>query len=187
MQKHIRLLLYYNIILLLCVSCFDANNSGDIYKTKSGEHASKSGKFVAKFPIKPAYSILDREFGTEVLQVHSFRTVLGPNKIFAVDYVDYPKTYIDQLSEQEVYKLIKTNYIYQSSGLFELDFEQPIEQHGLKGQYVVLRLKENRLKKNVDGHYLIQIFKRENRIYTISYLGINDSQIGEFLESFRLF
>ena len=42
-------------------------------------------------------------------------------------------------------------------------------------------------KKGAKGHVLVQVFKKENRVYSISYLGHNDKQTGEFLDSFRLF
>lgn len=184
MSKAIKLFVF--IVGVCCISCGN-NNSENLYKTKSGEFASKTGHFIAKFPVEPAYSTIERAFGNDKLEIHSFRTVLGPNKIFAVEYIDYPETYINQMSDEEVFKLTKTNYIYQTSGSFELDYEDDIEQHDLKGKYIVLRLTKDLTEKGVNGHFLIQIFKKENRVYTISYLGRNDKQTGEFMDSFRLF
>lgn len=186
MSKTIKLFLFV-FTVIICFSCGNESNSEVIYKTKSGEYASKTGKFIAKFPTEPVYSIVEREFGHETLEVHAFRTVLGLNKIFAVDYIDYPEAYIKQMSDEEILKQAMINYIYQASDSFELDFEKPIEQHGLNGQYFVLRLNENMSKKGAKGHVLVQVFKKENRVYSISYLGHNDKQTGEFLDSFRLF
>ncbi|WP_431135017.1 hypothetical protein [Psychroserpens mesophilus] len=184
MFKAIRLFIF--IVGICCMSC-ENNNSEYIYKTKTGEYASKTGRFIAKFPAKPSYSKVEREFGKELLELHSFRTVLGPNKIFAIEYIDYPEAYINQMTDEEVFKLSKTNYIYQTSNTFELDYEDDIEQHGLKGKYIVLKPTQNLTEKNSNGHFLIQVFKKENRVYSISYLGRNDKQTGAFMDSFRLF
>ena len=174
------------ILGICCISC-GTSTSEHIYKTNTGEYASKTGRFIAKFPSEPGYSTVEREFGNDLLDLHSFRTVLGPNKIFAVEYLDYPEAYINQMTDEEVFKLSKTNYIYQTSGSFELDYEDSIEQHGLKGKYIVLKPTKNLEDQGLNGHFLIQIFKKENRVYTISYLGRNDKQTGEFMDSFRLF
>ena len=176
--------LFLIFTILTFVSC--SNTDENIHKTKSGEFASKTGNFIAKFPTKPSYSTIDNQVGLDKFQIHLFRSTLGANKIFSIEYVDYPDYMIKSMTDDQIYSQGVINFSNKMSETFELEFQKPIEQHGLKGLYFVLNIKQVLLDKGVKGHIQGKIFRKENRVYTIAYLGEDDKNIDPFMTSFRL-
>jgi len=170
---------------LIVMSCANETNE-NLYETKSGEYASKTGNFIANFPTEPKYSAIDNQIGPDTIQTHVFISTLGPNKIFSIEYHDYPENTIKSLTEEQIYSQGVSNYSNKMVENFTLEFQKPIEQHGLKGQYFVLNLNQTAKDKGIDGHILGMLFKKENRIYTVCYIGKNDKNTGVFMDSFRL-
>lgn len=180
MEKN--LLLIFTILTFL--SC--GNEMDDIYKTKSGSYASKTGNFVVDFPTKPIYTTIDNQIGMDKFQIHLFRSTLSRFKVFTIEYTDYPEYMIKSMSDKQLYSQGVTNFSNKMAEGFELEFQEPIEQHGLKGQYFVLRLKQSEIDKGAKGHIEGKLFRKRNRVYTVTYIGLNDKNTDSFMESFRL-
>tara|TARA_R110002096_G_scaffold435103_1_gene659356 strand:- start:769 stop:1320 length:552 start_codon:yes stop_codon:yes gene_type:complete len=178
-----------NLLLILAIltltSCQSQTNE-TIYKTKSGEYASKTGNFIAAFPTEPNYTAIDNQIGLDKFQLHLFSATLGPNKRFSIEYLDYPEHMIKSMSDEQIYTQGVTNYSNKAAVSFNLEFQEPTEQHGLKGQYFVLNLKQSELDKGIRGHIQGKLFRKENRVYTITYMGLDDKNVDKFMESFRL-
>ncbi len=173
------------LTVLAFLSC--GNESGKmIYKTKGGEFASQPGNFIAGFPTKPNHSAIDNQIGLDKFQIHLFRSTLGPNKIFSIEYNDYPEYMIKSMTDEQIYSQGVTNFSNKMAEVFKLELQEPIEQHGLKGHYFVLSLKENAINKGVKGHIQGKLFRTGNRVYTITYMGKDDKNVETFMESFRL-
>lgn len=172
--------------LVLLVSLSSCKDNSDIYKTTSGAYASRVGKFYAKFPTQPNLSIQENNIGTDEFEVFSYRSTLGLNKIFSVEYVDYPGELIKAMPNEEFLEQVVTNYSYSMSSNFDLDYKEPVENGDLKGIYFVLQPKENRAIQGIKGMILGEVFKKENRVYTITYLGIPDKRVDTFIESFTI-
>ena len=177
-----KLLLVLTILTLF--SCGDEND--DIYKTKSEEFASKKGNFIADFPTKPYYSSIDNQIGLDKFQTHLIRSTLGENKVFSIEYIDYPQYMIKSTSDEQLFAQIVTNFTNKMADSFDLDFQKPIEQHGLKGQYFVLKLNQYAISKGIIGHIEGKIFRNGNRVFTVTYLGRYDKNTDPFMSSFRL-
>ncbi|WP_204345257.1 hypothetical protein [Psychroserpens algicola] len=177
-------------IKLLALLCFTAllscKNDSDIYKTTSGAYASKQGKFVAKFPTEPLLSVHENKIGFKEFQVYAYRSTLGTNKIFSVEYFDYPGDMIEAMPNQEFLEQAVSNYTYQMSANFELDFKEPVSNGDLEGIYFVLQPKENATIHGLKGMILGEVFKTSNRVYTITYLGIPDAKVDAFIDSFTI-
>ncbi len=171
------------LTILILTSC--GNSTNDIYKTKSGEYASKSGNFIVRFPTKPDISVIDNKIGLDEFQIHLFRTALGPNKKFSVEYVDYPEYLLKSSSDEQIFTQGITNLANKMSESFELEFQESIEQHTLNGKYFVFRLKQALIDKGVKGYVEGKIFRDKNRVYTITYFGRSDKNVDPFMESFR--
>lgn len=170
---------------LTFLSC--GNESGKmIYKTKGGEFASQTGNFIADFPIKPKYSSIDNQIGLDKFQIHLFRSTLGVNKIFTIEYIDYPEHMITSMTDQQFYAQGVTSFANKMAETFKLELQESVEQHGLKGQSFVLTLKQNAIEKGIKGHIQGKLFKKGNRVYTVTYIGQNDKNIDAFMNSFRL-
>ncbi|WP_460219020.1 hypothetical protein [Psychroserpens sp. MEBiC05023] len=172
------------ICLIICIS--SCKNDNDIYLTTSGAYASKQGKFVAKFPTEPVLSIQDNKIGVDKFQVFAYRSTLGPNKIFSVEYFDAPGEAIKAMPDKEFLEQSVSNYVYGMSSNFELDYKEPIVNGDLNGIYFVLQPKEVALSKGIKGMILGQIFKRDNRVYTNTYLGVPDERVSVFMDSFKI-
>ena len=172
------------LIIITFLSC--SNEANDIYKTKSGEFASKMGNFIADFPTKPKYSSIDNQIGLEKFQLHLFRSTLGANKIFSIEYTDYPEHMIKSMSDEQLYAQGVANFSNKMAEAFNLDFQKSIEQHGLKGHFFVLYLKQSEIDKGINGFIQGKLFRKGNRVYTITYLGEDDKNIDAFMDSFRL-
>jgi hypothetical protein len=181
MTKNLLLIL----IILTSLSCGN-ESSETIYKTKSGEFASKTGNFIADFPTKPNYNVINNQIGLDKFQIHVFRSPLGPNKMFSIEYTDYPEYMIKSMSDEEIYAQGITNFSNKMAKSFELEFQEPVEQHGLNGQYFVLRLKQNLIDKGVKGYIEGKLFRNGNRVYTVTYAGHLDKNTDSFMKSFRL-
>jgi len=173
------------LAFLTILSCGSDSNDF-VYKTKSGEYASKPGNFIADFPTEPKHSTIDNQIGLDKFQIHLFRSTLGPNKIFSIEYVDYPEHMVTSMTNEQIYSQGVTNYANKVSESFYLESQEPIEQHGLKGQYFVLRLKQSAIDKGVKGYIEGKLFRIGKRVYTITYLGHNDNNVDAFMKSFRL-
>jgi len=171
-------------MLITFISC--GNENDDIYKTKSGEFASISGNFIADFPTKPNYSAIDNQIGLDKFQLHLFRSTLGSNKIFSIEYNDYPEHMIKSMTDEQIYSQGVTNFSNKIEEAFKLETQKPIEQHGLKGQYFVLTLKQSAIDKGIKGHIEGKLFRKDNRVYTVTYIGRNDKNTDSFMNSFRL-
>ncbi len=177
--------LLFIFALIIFSSCGNDPNHF-VYKTKSGEYASKPGNFIADFPIGPKHSAIDNQIGLDKFQMHLFRSTLGPNKNFSIEYVDYPEHMITSMTDEQIYSQGVTNYANKVSESFQLESLESIEQHGLKGQYFVLTLKQSAIDKGAKGYIEGKLFRNGNRVYTITYLGHNDNNTGAFMKSFRL-
>ena len=178
-----------NLLLILTILTFLScgNDSGKmIYKTKGGEFASQPGNFIADFPTEPKYSAIDNQIGLDKFQIHLFRSTLGPNKIFSIEYYDYPEYMTESMTDEQMYSQGVTNFSNKMAEAFKLEFQEPIEQHGLSGQYFVLNLKQHAIDKGVQGHIQGKLFRIGNRVYTVTYIGRNDKNVDTFMESFRL-
>ena len=93
---------------------------------------------------------------------------------------------IKSMTDEQLYSQGVTNYSNKVAETFKLEFQKPIEQHGIKGQYFVLNLKQSALDKGIKGHIQGKLFRKGNRVYTVTYVGLNDRNINPFMESFRL-
>lgn len=171
--------------ILTFVSCVN-NANENIYKTKYGEYATKSGNFIADFPAKPSYSSIDNQIGLDKFQIHLFRSSLGSNKRFSVEYNDYPEHMIKSMTNKQLYSQTVTGFSNKMAEAFKLEFQEPIEQHGLKGHYFVLNLKQSVLDKGIRGHIQGKLFRKGNRVYTVTYVGLDDKNVDSFMKSFRL-
>ena len=177
------------ILLILTIFTFVScgkNESDDIYKTKGGEYASKTGNFVADFPTEPNHTAIDNQIGLDKFQIHLYRSTLGPQKIFNIEYNDYPEHMIKSMSNEQLYNQGVTNYANKMAESFNLQFTEPVEQHGLSGQKFQLELNDNAKTKGLDGFILGRLFRKGNRVYTITYIGVNDKRASSFVDSFRL-
>lgn len=172
-------------VLILIVFC-SGETDKQIYETQGGEFASQPGNFIADFPTKPQYSSIDNQIGLDKFKIHLFRNNLGPNKIFSIEYYDYPEHMINGLTNAQLYAQGVTNYANKMSESFKLEFQESIEQHGLDGQYFVLNLKQNAINKGINGHIQGKLFRVGTRVYTVTYMGAYDRNIGSFMDSFRL-
>lgn len=177
------LLLIFTILSFL--SCGNESNKM-IYKTKGGEFASQPGNFIADFPTEPNYSAIDNQIGLDKFQIHLFRSTLGPNKIFSIEYLDYPEHMIKSMTDEQIYSQGVTNYSNKMTEAFKLEFQESIEQHGMNGQYFVLNLKQNAIDKGIKGHIQGKLFRNGNRVYTVTYMGQDDKNVDTFMKSFRL-
>ena len=166
-------------------SCGQFENN-DIYKTKGEEYASKKGNFVADFPIEPNHTAIDNQIGLDKFEIHLYRSAFAGRKIFNVEYNDYPTHMLKSLTTEELYNQAVNNFAYKVADNFDLIYQKSIEQNGLQGQAFQLELNDNAKKKGHDGFIMGRIFKDENRVYTVTYMGIDDNRVGSFLESFRL-
>ncbi|TXE17264.1 hypothetical protein ES692_09775 [Psychroserpens burtonensis] len=178
-----KLKLFIVTLFLVMLSCKD---DSVVYKTTSGAYASKTGKFYAKFPTKPNLSIQDNKIGADEFEVFAYRSTLGPNKIFSIEYFDYPGEMVKAMPNEQFLDQAVTNYSYAMASNFELDFKEPVNNGDLKGVYFVLQLKENPAIKGIEGMILGEIFKIGNRVYTITYHGIPDKRVDTFIESFKI-
>ncbi|MFT4803038.1 MAG: hypothetical protein ACJAZK_002106 [Psychroserpens sp.] len=178
-----KLKLFIVTFLLVMLSC---KNDSDVYKTTSGAYASKMGKFYAKFPTKPNLSIQDNKIGIDEFEVFAYKSTLGPNKIFSIEYFDHPGEMIKAMPNEQFLDQAVTNYSYAMASNFELDFKASVNNGDLKGIYFVFQPKENPAIKGIEGMILGEIFKIDNRVYTITYLGIPDKRIDTFIESFKI-
>jgi len=124
--------------------------------------------------------------GLDKFQIHLFRSALNPQKIFTVEYYDYPEYMSNSITDEQLYTQGVTNFSNKMAEAFELEFQESIEQHGLKGQYFVLNPKRNVLEKGIKGHIQGKLFRKGNRIYTITYIGLDDNNVDAFMKSFRL-
>jgi hypothetical protein len=174
-------------VLLCLIATTSCKNDSDIYETTSGAYASKKGKFVAKFPTEPLLSVVENKIGVNEFEVFSYRSTLGVNKIFSVDYYDYPGDMMSAIPDDEFFEQTVSNYVYTMSSNFELDFKEPVEKGNLKGMYFVLQSKEDAAIKGINGMILGEVFKKDNRVYTIIYMGIPDEKVDVFVDSFRIF
>jgi len=175
---NIRLLLLIGLIIFS--SC---KEDSDIYKTTSGAYASKTGKFVAKFPTKPKSSVIDNKIGFDEFKIFLYISTLGPNKIFSVEHYDYPEGTMNDISNEKFLEQSVANYVLRMSGNFELDFKEQIVKDNLKGISFVLHPKDTKKNK---GMILGEIFKKGNRVYVITFLGVSNNKVGEFMDSFRI-
>ena len=178
-----KLLLFLTVLTF--ISCGNKTNES-IYKTKSGDYASKTGNFIANFPTKPNYTAIDNQIGLDKFQIHLFRSTLGPNKIFSIEYSDYPEYMIKSLTDEQIYSQGVTNFSNKMAEVFNLDFQESIEQHGLSGQSFILNLKQSAIDKGTKGHIQGKLFRKGNRVYTVTFIGRNDKNSDMFMKSFRL-
>lgn len=177
--------LFLLLSILSIISC-GKNESDDIFKTKSGQFASRFGNFVASFPTEPHYTVIDNQVGFDKFQIHIYRSTLGPQKVFTIEYNDYPEHAIKSLSNEQIYFQGVSNFANKMSENFILQLQEPIEQHGIKGQHFQLAPKESARKKGLNGFVIGRLFREGNRVYTITYIGVNSKKITPFMDSFRL-
>ncbi|MBW1296292.1 hypothetical protein [Aquimarina litoralis] len=173
------------LTFLIFVSCGN-NTNDDIYKTKKGEYATKTGNFIVNFPTEPKYTSVDNQIGVDKFQIHLYRSTLGAQKIFNVEYYDYPEYMIKSLSNEQFYTQSITNYANKMAESFNLEFQKPIEQNGLNGYAFQLEINKKAKSKGLDGYVVGRFFRNGNRIYTVTYIGVNDKNVDSFIDSFRL-
>jgi len=173
------------IFLVFFISCGN-DSKNDIYKTKSGEFASVKGNFIAKFPTKPNLSVIDNKIGLDEFKINLFRGNLGPNKVFSVEYTDYPEYMLKSTTDEQLFSQRIINLANKMDKSFRLEFQESIEQHGLKGKYFVLELKQSEIDRGIKGYFEGKMFRNGNRVYTIAYFGHSDKNVDLFMNSFRL-
>ncbi|MDT0559173.1 hypothetical protein RM697_10960 [Ichthyenterobacterium sp. W332] len=176
------------ILILTILTVLSCGNESDkmIYKTQGGEFASKPGNFIANFPTKPNHSAIDNQIGLDKFKIHVFRSTLGPNKIFSIEYLDYPEHMIKSMTNEQIYAQGVTNFSNKMAETFQLEFQEPIKQHGMNGHYFLLELKQNQIDQGIKGHIQGKLFRNGNRVYTITFMGQDDKNIDIFMKSFRL-
>ena len=177
-------------IFLICgfialLSCGN-NNSDDIYITKIGEYASKTGNFIAEFPTEPNHSSIDNQIGLDKFKIHNIKSSLGPKNFFTVEYVDYPEYIIKSMSDEQIFEQSINAVANKLAGNFVLQNQKTIEQNGLTGKAFQLESTDVAKSKGYDAFVLGRLFRNGNRIYTVSYAGVNDERAGTFVNSFRL-
>jgi hypothetical protein len=167
------------------VSCGN-DKSDDIYKTKSGEYASRTGNFIAEFPTEPNYSAIDNQIGLDKFKIHNIKSSLGPKKFFTVEYIDYPEHMIKSMSDEQIFEQSINAVANKLADNFVLINQKPIEQNGLLGKSFQLESTDAAKSNGYDAFVLGRLFRDGNRIYTVSYAGVNDKNAGSFVDSFRL-
>ncbi|WP_424494949.1 hypothetical protein [Salinimicrobium sp. GXAS 041] len=172
------------LIFLAFISC-GKKDSHDIYQTKGGEYVSKKGNFIADFPTLPTHTAIDNQIGLDKFKIHLYRSTIGKQKIFNIKYIDYPEHMVKSLSDEQLYIQGVTNYSNKMSESFNLLYQKPIEQHGLNGRAFQLELNEIAKNKGHEGFIMGRLFRINNRVYTITYIGIDDKNAGPFIDSFR--
>ena len=173
------------ITLLVLVSCNDTVNN-DVYKTKDGEYASRSGNFVADFPTQPKYTTIDNQIGLDKFKIHLYRSALGAQKIFSIEYVDYPEHFIASMDNEQLYAQSVNNFANKMRGSFMLVLNENIEQHSLKGKAFQLEASKEIKNQGLNAFIMGRLFRKDNRVYTITYTGVDDKHVDSFLNSFRL-
>ena len=93
---------------------------------------------------------------------------------------------VKSLSNEQLFSQGASNYVNKMSDNFILQSQGPIEQNGLNGHAFQLELNENARKKGLDGFIMGRLFRNENRVYTVTYIGVDDKNVGNFINSFRL-
>ena len=177
--------LFFLFISLQCIGC-GSEGSNDIYKTSNGDYGSKKGNFIADFPTKPKLTTIDNQIGMDKFQIHLYRSTLGGQKIFNVEYYDYPENLINDISDEEFLVQGVNNFSRKVAESFDLEYQNPITQHGLKGQAFQLELNKTAKAKGLDGFIMGRLFRKGNRVYTITYIGVDDKNIDSFIDSFKL-
>lgn len=172
--------IYLMAIFLILLSCGES----DLYKTKSGEFASISGNFIVKFPKEPVLSVIDNKVGLQEYEIYHFGTALTPKKMFYVEYIDFPPNEINGYTDEELHSRTIGNLLFKLQNKFKLEYQENIVQHGLKGKFYILEFKDKKERKN--GYMTGKLFRVKNRIYTISYLGIDEKTVDPYMKSFRL-
>lgn len=172
------------ILILLALCIVSCSSETDIYKTKSGEFASKSGNFIAKFPTQPKFSTIENQLGLDKFNIDIYRSGLGSQKIFIVEVTNYPEHLLTSKTDKEILTESLTNLTNRLGKKASLEFEKSIEQHGLTGTYFEYRINGTSNKKA--AHFLGSFFIENNRFYTVSYTGQPNKHVEVFLSSFRL-
>ncbi|HAT66638.1 MAG TPA: hypothetical protein DCS66_18935 [Flavobacteriaceae bacterium] len=168
----------YFFLFVVLVSCNEG--SEDIYRTTSGEYASKKAGFVAKFPGEPSLSVIENKLGYEKFDILLYSLTLGNYKIYRVEYLDYPESLIKNKTSEELLNEGFENLKNSISDDFDLDFKEPVEIGEDKGIYFVFTPKEE-----VPALFLGKIFVKNKKHYTVSYLGKTDGNVDAFMKSFR--
>jgi len=177
--------LFATFILSSCQT--RSKDETEMYKINSGEYASSSGNFVVKFPMKPTLKIIDSQVGTDQHKVYYYEAVMGAQRIYGAEYIDFPESVIKSWGKDQPYNQILKTLESQYKGVFILSKQKPVEQHGLKGQYFEFTLNPNaKVPQGVKGGIKGNIFFVKNRVYSVRYLGENQEQVEPFLKSFRL-
>ena len=137
--------------------------------------------------MKPTLKIIDNQIGMDKYKIYYYQAVMGPQRIYGIEYIDFPEYIIKSWDEDQLYNQTLKTLEAKYNGVFKLSIQEPIEQHGLKGQFFEFSLNPNaRVPKGLNGSIKGKIFFSESRAYTITYLGENQEQVEPFLKSFRL-
>ena len=159
----------------------------EMYKTESGEYASESGNFIVKFPIKPGLRVIDNQIGMDKYKIYNYQAITAKQQIYMAEYIDFPEYILASWEKDQAYNQILKTLEAKYAGVFKLTKQEPIEQHGLKGQYFEFSLNPNaNVPKGVNGGIKGKLFFVGNRSYQITYLGEDHLLIEPFLNSFRL-
>jgi hypothetical protein len=182
MRNTIITILIFQFFIFSCQS-----EPEDIYKTKSGEYASRKGNFVVKFPTEPTLQIIDNQIGLEKFQINLFRASFGKQQVYSIEFTDFPEHLLKSWDTKQYYDQTIKTIEAQYDGVFIISQQKEITQNNLKGREFVLSLNDNSPKaKNKKGYVEGRIYKINNRVYSIMYYGEDNSKVESFMNSFRL-
>ncbi len=174
----ITLILFTSILFISCAS------DSDIYKTKSGEYGSREGKFIVKFPSEPKSSTIDNQIGLDKFQINLYRSTFGVQEVYSVEYTDYPEYAFASKPDAEVLEEMVQSMSNKLGSEFELAAIRETEGHDPVGRRF---LYETRGEVDPDKPYIIgKVFKKGNRIYTVTFSGKDNNRVAGFIDSFRI-
>jgi hypothetical protein len=177
------LLLIQLLLLIAFSSC--SQSEKEIYKTKSGNYASKPGNFIVYFPTEPKLTVIDNKIGTDEFKIKHFRSTLGADKIFSLEYFDYPDYLLKNRETDNILSESVKNMSNKLGDKFYLTQEKFLTQKGIRGKYFVSELKNEFVEKGIEGYAEGIIFLEKNRIYTQMFMGVDNNHTIDFIKSFR--
>lgn len=185
MNRNLLIILLTIFTLNSCQS--QSKDKTEMYKTESGEYASKSGNFIIDFPMKPTLRVIDNQIGMDEYKIYNYQAVAGQQMIYMAEYIDFPKYIIESWDKEQLYEQILKTLEAKYGGVFKLTKKEPTEQYSLKGIYFEYSLNPNaNVPRGVKGGIKGKIFFVGNRSYQLTYLGEEQELIEKYLNSFRL-
>lgn len=174
---------FFTFSIFFIIAC-SSNPNNDIYKTKAGEYISKTGRFSIKFPKKPKFNVTDKKIGEDKFVIYSYKTTIDNDKIFSLEYVDFPEHIIKSRTDDALYTQVISNMVSNMPADFELKLIFDTEQDSLKAKYFAFE--KNEENRDEDPYAEGMVLRKNNRIYTIMYLGAFDEKVNEFIKKFHI-